>query len=117
MQTANSITNVRFSATFNPIPPSVGGGSSLSVNFQVFNRGPNHIAGLIVTTDSWRTWQEIPARFDSFSDGGENWLANFRADTKVTFEFVIFCDDFGGVNSVTRIWNTNGGAVFHATAS
>jgi hypothetical protein len=26
----------------------------------------------------------------------------------VTYEFVIFCDDFGGIDSVPRIWNTNG---------
>jgi hypothetical protein len=117
MQTAFSITNVTFSATFNPLPPSEGGGSSLSVNFQIFNKGPNHIAGLFATTDSWATWQLVPARFVDFSDGGENWVANFNVTTQVrTFEFVIFCDDFGGVNSVPRIWNTNGGAVFQANS-
>ncbi len=118
MQTAFSISNVRFSASFNPLPPAEGGGSSLSVNFQVFNSGPNHIAGLYVTTNGWAAWQIVPARFVSFSDGGENWVANFGVNTQVqTFEFVIFCDDFGGVNSVPRIWNTNGGAVFQATST
>src|SRR5271165_5384804 len=98
MQTAFSISNVSFSALFNPLPPSEGGGTSLSVNFQVFNQGPNHIAGLFVTTNSWATWQIVPANFVSFTDGGENWVANFSVGTFVgTFEFVIFCDDLGGV--------------------
>jgi hypothetical protein len=52
-----------------------------------------------------------------FGGGGENWAANFSVSTHVnTFEFVVFCDDLGGVNSVPRIWNTNGGAVFQATS-
>jgi hypothetical protein len=33
----------------------------------------------------------------------------------VTYEFVIFCDDFGGIDSVPRIWKTNGGNRFQAT--
>ena len=115
MQTAFSISNVSFSATFNPLPPSEGGGSSLTVNFQIFNQGPNHIAGIFVTTDGWANWQIVPARFVSFGGGGENWVANFFVSAEVgTFEFVIFCDDFGGVNAVPRIWNTNGGSVFQA---
>lgn len=118
MQTAFSISNVTFSASFNPLPPSQGGGTSLTVNFQIHNRGPNHISGLYVTTDSWATWQIVPGRFVDFNDGGENWVANFGVTTQTkTFEFVIFCDDFGGVNSVPRIWNTNGGAVFQATST
>jgi len=118
MQTAFSISNVTFSASFNPLPSSEGGGTSLTVHFQIFNRGPNHISGLYVTTDSWATWQIVPARFVDFTDGGENWVANFGVTTQVkTFEFVIFCDDLGGVNSVPRIWNTNGGAVFQATST
>ena len=116
MQTAFSIRNVRFSATFNPLPPTEGGGSSLSVNFQVFDIGPNHIAGVFVTTNSWATWQMVPAQFVNFGNGGENWTASFSVSTRVqTFEFVIFCDDFGGIDAVPRVWNTNGGAVFQAT--
>jgi hypothetical protein len=30
----------------------------------------------------------------------------------VAFEFMIFCDDFGGIDTVPRIWNTNGGNRF-----
>jgi hypothetical protein len=93
--------------------------------FQIFNRGPNHVAGLILTTDSWVTSQIVPATFQGFGDGGagfEFWSAIFTfvqggspdppGPAPVTFEFVIFCDDFGGVDTVPRIWNTNQGTVF-----
>ncbi len=113
MQTAFFINNVSSSATFNPLPVSEGGGSSLSVSFDIFNQGPNHIAGLFVTTDSWASWQIVHAQFVQFIAGGENWSASFFVDTQVpTFESVVFCDDLGGVESVPRIWNTNGGSVF-----
>jgi hypothetical protein len=118
MQTAFSITDVTFTATFNPLPPALGGGSSLTVNFQIFNQGPNHLAGLIVTTNSWATWQMLPATFVRFSGTSESWTAHFEVPTRVTtFEFVIFCDDLGGVSIVPRIWNTNTGAVFQATVT
>ena len=113
MQTAFSIENVSSSASFNPLPVSEGGGSSLSVSFDIFNSGPNHIAGLFVTSGSWASWQIVHAQFVQFIDGGENWSAGFSVDTSVrTFEFVVFCDDLGGADSVPRIWNTNGGSVF-----
>jgi hypothetical protein len=115
MQTAFSITDVTSSPTFNPLPPTMGGGSSLTVNFQILNQGPNHIAGLIVTTNSWATWQMVPASFVRFIGTAESWTAHFEVQTRVTtFEFVIFCDDLGGVSTVPRIWNTNAGAVFQA---
>ena len=113
MQTAFSIDNVSASATFNPLPVSEGGGSALSVSFDIFSNGPNHVAALYVTADSWATWQIVHASFVQFIDGGENWTASFSVDTRVsTFEFVVFCDDLGGTDSVPRIWNTNGGSVF-----
>ena len=118
MQTAFSITDVTSSPTFNPLPPTMGGGSSLTVNFQILNQGPNHIAGLIVTTNSWATWQMVPASFVRFIGTAESWTAHFEVQTRVTtFEFVIFCDDLGGVSTVPRIWNTNAGAVFQATVT
>jgi hypothetical protein len=118
MQTAFSITDVTFSATFNSLPQALGGGSSLTVNFQIFNQGPNHLAGLLVTTNSWATWQMLPASFVRFSGTSESWTAHFEVPTRVTtFEFVIFCDDLGGVSTVPRIWNTNAGAVFQATVT
>ena|SRR5271165_5949516 len=87
MQTAFSIENVSSSASFNPLPVSEGGGSSLSVSFDIFNNGPNHIAGLFVTSDSWASWQIVHAQFVQFISGGENWSASFSVDTSVrTFE-------------------------------
>jgi hypothetical protein len=70
---------------------------------------------LIVTTDFWVTSHVKPAAFQGFGAGFEFWHADFQAqDAPVTFEFVIFCDDFGGDNDVPRIWNTNGGNRFQA---
>jgi hypothetical protein len=114
MQTAFSITDVIFSA--DPVEPGI---VDLSVKFQIFNNGPSHVAGLIVTTDFWITSEIAPARFQGFGAGFEFWQANFSAGgPPVTFEFVIFCDDFGGDNTVPRIWNTNGGNRFkHARES
>ena len=112
MQTAFNITNVRFSA--DPIEPGI---VALSVNFQVFNNGPSHVTGLVVTTDFWKTSQIVGGVFQGFGAGFEFWQANFSVPgPPVTFEFVIFCDDFGGDNVVPRIWNTNGGNRFQASA-
>jgi hypothetical protein len=112
MQTAFSITGVTFSA--DPVAP---GTVELSVNFQVFNNGPSHVTGLVVTTDFWRTSQIVSAAFQGFGAGFEFWRAGFSVPgPPVTFEFVIFCDDFGGDNFVPRIWNTNGGNRFQASA-
>jgi hypothetical protein len=113
MQTAFSITAVTFSA--DPVAPGV---VALSVNFQIFNNGPSHVAGLIVTTDFWITSHIAPAVFQGFGAGFEFWRADFSVPSgpPVTFEFVIFGDDFGGDNFVPRIWNTNGGNRFQASA-
>lgn len=122
-QTAFSISNVTFSGSivegFLPGSPAPVFFPQLTVNFQIFNSGPNHVAGLILTTDSWATSQVVPAAFQGFGAGFEFWGAAFPSSpglsTPVTFEFVIFCDDFGGATSVPRIWNTNGGSVFQET--
>ncbi len=116
MQTASFIVGVSASATFSPLPVSAGGGSSLSVTFYIFQNGPNHIAGIYVTTDNWYTWQVVHAKFVEFIDFGEQWSASFSVDTQVsTFQFVVFCDDLGGIESVPRIWNTNNGSTFQVT--
>jgi hypothetical protein len=110
MQTAFSITNVTFSA--DQVEPNL---ISLSVDFQIFNNGPSHVAGLVVTTDFWRTSQIAGAAFQGFGAGFEFWRADFQTSgSSATFEFVIFCDDFGGLDFVPRIWNTNGGNRFQA---
>jgi hypothetical protein len=110
MQTAFSITDVSFSA--NRVAPNT---VNLTVNFKVNGNGPSHVTGLILTTDFWITSHVVPAKFQSFAPGSENWKASFQTQgSSVSFEFVIFCDDFGGVNSVPRIWNTNNGNRFRA---
>ena len=117
MQTAFSINNV--SSNSSPVGESNEGPAAinLSVSFDIFNQGPNHIAGLYVTTDSWFTWQVVHAQFVTFINGGESWSASFTSGIGVDiFEFVVFCDDLGGVESVPRIWNTNGGSVFQQAA-
>jgi|ERR1700738_352194 hypothetical protein len=112
MQTAFSIADVTFSA--DPVAPGI---VELTVNFQIFNNGPSHVAGLVVTTDFWRTSQIAPAAFQGFGAGFEFWRAGFSAPgSSVAFEFVIFCDDFGGDNFVPRIWNTNGGNRFQVSS-
>jgi len=112
MQTAFNIGDVDFLA--NAVAPGV---VSLSVRFRVFNNGPSHVAGIIVTNDFWVTTHEQIARFEGFGPGFENWTAVFQTGgPPASFEFVVFCDDFGGIDSVPRIWNTNGGNRFRASA-
>ncbi|HZR17348.1 MAG TPA: hypothetical protein VFE51_08475 [Verrucomicrobiae bacterium] len=109
MQTAFSITDVSFIA--DPVAPSA---VVLEVNFNIHNSGPSHVAGLIVTTDFWVTSHVAPGTFQGFGAGFEFWKADFQVSQSppLNFEFVIFCDDFGGVDFVPRIWNTNGGNRF-----
>lgn len=112
MQTAISITDVSFNA--DPVAP---GEVNLSVDFQIHNNGPSHVSGLVVTTDFWVTSRIVPAVFQHFGQGFEFWHVDVSAPgPPVKFEFVIFCDDFGGVNEVPRIWDTNGGNRYLATA-
>jgi len=96
MQTAFSITNVSFSA--DPVAPNV---VDLVVDFQIHNNGPSHVAGLIVTTDFWITSHIAPAAFQSFGTGFKIWRSVFQTPgPPVTYEFVIFYDDFGGIDTV-----------------
>lgn len=112
MQTAFSITEVSFNA--DPVAP---GEVVLSVDFQIHNNGPSHVAGLVVTTDFWVTSSIAAARFQGFGAGFEFWHVGFSAaGPPVSFEFVIFCDDFGGTPGVARIWDTNGGNRYLASA-
>jgi len=126
-QTAFSIENVTVSGTLGQT--EVGEGTPepialLSVQFVIVGSGPNHVAGLILTTDSWVTSQVVPATFQSFGTipGVDNEIENWEATSNstllpVTFEFVIFCDDLGGIDSAPRIWNTNGGSVFQVSVT
>jgi hypothetical protein len=108
MQTAFSISDVEYSAGL-----ATSNLASLEVRFRVQSNGPAHVAGLIVTTDFWATSHTVPAFYQGAGPGFELWSAEFRTSgPPVTFEFVIYCDDFGGQNIVPRIWNTNAGKRF-----
>jgi hypothetical protein len=114
--TAVKIVNVTFSGEI------LAGFPQLIVEFQVLTRGPFHVAGLILTEDSWKHTQVVDAvfqRFGTISLFGtpfevEFWHAEHIGprlgigESRI-FEFVVFCDDFGGADSVPRIWDTNRG--------
>jgi len=110
MQTAFFIDNVSPEIATSPT-----GAFSLTVNFQIHNNGPGHVAGLVITTDDWKTSQVVPAVFQGFGQGFEFWQALAQPPAVAILqgsEFVIFCDDFGGGDQVPRIWNTNEGNRF-----
>ena len=92
--------------------------AQLTVNFKVESRGPAHVAGLIFTTDAWKTTAVQHATFINFDGHLEVWqaIANGPA-LGVTFEFTVFGDDHRDVNNVRRIYDTNGGNGFQATAT
>jgi hypothetical protein len=77
MQTAFFIDNV------SPVIASPFGVFSLTVNFQIHNNGPGHVAGLIITTDDWKTSQVVPAVFQGFGQGFEFWQAEPSADVNI----------------------------------
>ena len=111
MQSATSIQFISDSArnTFNQ-----GGKSTvLTVNFRVLKQGPAHVAGIIFSADFWGSRNEGRASFQRFEGDSEVWQAVVSVrDNGVKFEYVIFCDDFRGVDTVPRIYNTNGGETF-----
>ncbi len=96
--------------------------SRLQTQFRVYNNGPAHVAGLVWTADFWANPQTTLARFQSFGNdaggGFENWLAVVEVPgLDVSFEYVIFCDDYRGVQEVPRIYDTNGGETYRIQAS
>lgn len=92
--------------------------SLLRVDFKVFRRGPAHVAGLRYTSDFWKTPQTAIASFQRFEGDFEVWHAEAQAPANdVAFEYVIFCDDFRGVQSVKSIYNTNNGETFRIKAT
>ena len=105
VRTAYSITDVNFHAEALSADEV-----SLAVEFHIHNNGLGHVAGLVFTTDFWATSRIASAVFQRPGEGFEVWRADASAPgPRVTFEFVIFCDDYGGNDEVPRVWNTNGG--------
>jgi|SRR5947209_16292170 len=92
--------------------------SELTVDFRVFRRGPAHVAGLIYTTDFWRTPHEALAAFQRFDGDFEVWQAKVTASgNNASFEYVIFCNDHRDVQNVRKIYNTNFGDTFRIVAT
>jgi hypothetical protein len=116
MQSATSIQFIseRAKNTFNQ-----GGESTvLTVDFRVFNRGPAHVAGIIFSANFWGSRNEGLGTFQRFEGDSEVWQAVVSVPgLNAKFEYVIFCDDFRGVDTVPRIYNTNGGETFRPVAS
>jgi hypothetical protein len=111
MQSATSIQFISDSArnTFN----QGGQSTALTVNFRTFKRGPAHVAGIIYSDNFWGSRQEGLAVFQRFEGDFEIWKADVSVPrSNRTFEYVIFCDDFRGVDTVPRLYNTNGGETF-----
>jgi hypothetical protein len=96
-----------------------GGQSSvLTVNFNVFRRGPAHVSGLSFTNDFWATPREVFAKFQRFQGDTEVWQAVASvAGNNATFEYIIFCYDHRDVQNVRRIYHTNFGNTFQVTAT
>ena len=100
-----------------PGPIPIAGRSTLTVNFRVFRRGPAHVSGLIYTTNFWIRPQTALAQFQSFEGDNELWRAiviesSNAFNQRVSFEYVIFCDDHRGNSEVEKIYNTNNGETF-----
>lgn len=84
-------------------------------------RFPAHVAGPVWTADFWANPQTTVARFQGFgTDAGggfENWLATVDVPgLDAQFEYVIFCDDYRGVQEVPRIYDTNAGETYRIQA-
>jgi hypothetical protein len=91
-----------------------GGASSiLTVDLRIFKKGPSHVVGLTYTTDFWKTRNEQLASFQNFDGDFEVWQAKVNAPgNNVSFEYVIFCDDYRDIQNVKKIYNTNNGETF-----
>lgn len=116
MQSAESITLIHQFAKNED--GDQGTNAVLTVIFSVFQKGPAHVAGIIYTTNGWASATVAPAVFQNFSGDVEVWQAVVSVGGKnVAFQYVIWCDDYAGVNAVVRICNTNGGDQFSITSS
>jgi hypothetical protein len=90
-----------------------GSRSRLTVNFQVFKRGPAHVAGLLYSSNFWAQRNEVQAKFIRFEGDSEVWQASTTVPgNSVNFEYVIFCDDHRDIQNVRKLYNTNFGETF-----
>ena len=91
---------------------------ALTVDFRVFKRGPAHVAGIIFSPDFWGSRNEALATFQRFEGDFEVWnvVVSVRG-LNAKIEYVIFCDDFRAIDTVPRLYHTNGGETFRPVAS
>jgi hypothetical protein len=90
---------------------------ALTVNFRILKLGPAHVAGIVFSSDFWASRHEALASFQHFEGDSELWQTAVTVPGFHAIEYVIFCDDFRGVDTVPRIYNTNGGETFRPVAS
>lgn len=100
-----------------PGPIPISSRSTLTVHFRVFRRGPAHVCGLIYTISFWRLPKTALAEFQGFEGDNELWRAivvenGSSFNQRVSFEYVIFCDDHRGNTEVKKLYNTNNGETF-----
>jgi len=93
--------------------------TELTVDFKVQSKGPAHVAGIIYTVDFWVTPRKALATFQRFDGDSEVWQAHVTVggSDAASYEYVIFCKDFRGIDDVPQIFNTNGGETFRIQAS
>jgi hypothetical protein len=93
----------------------------VEISFRVYYNGLNHVAGIVFSTDGWKSRQEAFATFQTFcgdqSRRGELWKVEhgFPPTGAISFEYVIWCEDYRCIDSVKRIYKTdeiNGGQPF-----
>jgi hypothetical protein len=116
MQSARSIQFIsdRAKNTFD----QGGERTALTVDFRVFKRGPAHVAGIIFSPDFWGSRNEALATFQRFEGDFEVWKAVVSVrGLNAKIEYVIFCDDFRGIDTVPRLYHTNGGETFRPVAT
>jgi len=82
-----------------------GWSTTMTVNFTVNNKGPNHICNVKWTRDFWVTYNTINAKFVSFSGSSESWQAVQGVPGQYigTAEYVVTCTDLSGQQQVVSV--------------
>lgn len=79
--------------------------TTVTVNFTVNNKGPNHICALKWTRDFWKTYNTVNAKFVSATTTSENWQAvqSLPGQYTGTAEYVVSCTDLTGQQQITSV--------------
>lgn len=82
-----------------------GWSTTVTVNFTVNNKGPNHICHVKWTGDFWKTYNTINAKYLSSSGSSENWQAiqSVSGQYPGTAEYVVSCTDLSGQQQVVSV--------------